>query len=92
MAALTSPTQWQRSLFPAEYREKIGVIFDGIDTNLWRPGPKPTAVAGIELPAGAKVVTYATRGMESMRGFDLFMRFAKRILAARPDVTVLVAG
>ena len=31
-----SPTHYQRSLFPAELRHKIAVIFDGIETTIFR--------------------------------------------------------
>jgi hypothetical protein len=34
-----SPTEWQRSRFPAEYQYKLETIFDGIDTTVWHPLP-----------------------------------------------------
>jgi glycosyltransferase involved in cell wall biosynthesis len=87
------PTHWQRGLFPAEYQGKLRVAFDGIDTAVWKPQPATDRrVAGHALPAGAKVVTYVARGLESMRGFDVFMRMAKRLCDRRPDVLFLVAG
>jgi glycosyltransferase involved in cell wall biosynthesis len=88
-----SPTRWQRDRLPATYHDKVRVIFDGIDTALWKPMPGlPRRLGALELPAGKKVVTYATRGMESMRGFDIFMRVAKRLCDTRDDVVFLVAG
>ncbi|RUL85380.1 glycosyltransferase [Tautonia sociabilis] len=88
-----SPTRFQHSQLPAEYREKVEVIFDGIDTEFWRPRPGvPRVVAGETIPEGMKVVTYATRGMESMRGFDIFMKAARRIVSRRSDVMVVIAG
>jgi glycosyltransferase involved in cell wall biosynthesis len=88
-----SPTHWQRSRLPARYQDKVRVIFDGIDTTLWKPEPDvPRHIAGIPLPTNIPVVSYATRGMESMRGFDIFMKTAKRIAALRPDVRFLIAG
>jgi glycosyltransferase involved in cell wall biosynthesis len=39
-----------------------------------------------------KVVSYATRGMESMRGFDIFMKAAKKLADRRKDVIFLIAG
>ena len=33
------PTRWQLDRFPAEYRGKLRVLFDGIDTTLWKPDP-----------------------------------------------------
>ena len=47
---------------------------------------------GYEVPEGMKVVSYATRGMESMRGFDVFMKAAKKLCDRRKDVIFLIAG
>ncbi|MFO0808336.1 MAG: glycosyltransferase [Gemmataceae bacterium] len=87
------PTQWQRSRLPAEFQSKLRVVFDGIDTTFWKPQPVPDrTVAGRAIPSNTKVVTYASRGMESMRGFDLFMKMAKRLGDRRPDVVFVVVG
>jgi glycosyltransferase involved in cell wall biosynthesis len=90
-----SPTNWQRSLFPEVYRNKIETIFDGIDPTLWHPATtqeKITNVAGHPLPQGKKIVTYVSRGFESMRGFDIFMKVAKRIYEQRDDVYFVCVG
>lgn len=88
-----SPTYWQRNRFPATHHDKIRVIFDGIDTAVWRPELGPLReVGGVTIPRDKKVVTYATRGMESMRGFDIFMKTAKRLCDARDDVIFVIAG
>jgi glycosyltransferase involved in cell wall biosynthesis len=39
-----------------------------------------------------RLVTYVARGLESMRGFDLFLRLAGRISRERADVLFLVVG
>lgn len=92
--AAYSPTQWQKSRFPAEYQDKISVIFDGIDTNFWRPLPTdgPRMVLGREVPPGMKIITYVSRGFEAMRGFDIFMQVAQRIAAVRSDVRFICVG
>jgi glycosyltransferase involved in cell wall biosynthesis len=82
-----APTRWQRDAFPPRFAGKIEVHFDGIDTELYRPGPGDPS-----LPAEGKVVTYVARGLESMRGFDLFVRLAGRIAQTRPNVHFVVAG
>ena len=41
---------------------------------------------------GTRVVTFVSRGLESIRGFDLFMKVADRIARARPDVLFVVVG
>jgi len=88
-----SPTHWQRSRLPHEFQSKVRTIFDGIDTSLWRPQPTASRhLCGREIPADVRVVTYVSRGMESMRGFDVFMKMAKRLCDARRDVLFVVVG
>ena len=87
------PTAWQLSRFPTEYRAKLRPLFDGVDTNLWKPDPTAPRIVGNRiLPPGMKLVTYVSRGMESMRGFDLFVKVAKRICDRRADVMFAVVG
>lgn len=89
-----SPTQWQRDSHPREFRDKISVIFDGIDTETVRP----LETARFVLPDGRAltrqdtVVTYIARNLEPYRGFPSFMRAVPRILAACPDAHVVVVG
>ncbi len=87
------PTEWQRSLFPQEYQYKVDTIFDGVDRNFWyRRENTPRRVGNREIPAGTRIVTYCSRGFESMRGFDIFMKVAKRICEARKDVVFVCVG
>lgn len=88
-----SPTRWQRDRLPRLFHDKVRVIFDGVDTQVWRPQPDiPRRLGNLSVPDGVRIVTYATRGMESMRGFDIFMRMAKKLCDRRRDVIFLVAG
>jgi glycosyltransferase involved in cell wall biosynthesis len=92
-AAGYTPTEFQHSLMPDAYREKIRVLHDGIDTSFWRPRDLDgRAVGNLRLADGERLVTYCSRGLESMRGFDVFMRAVKRICAARDDVRFVVVG
>jgi glycosyltransferase involved in cell wall biosynthesis len=88
-----SPTKWQRDRLPALYRDKVRVAFDGVDVELWqrRAGAR-RVVNGQVVPDDVKIVTYAARGFESIRGFDKFMQTAKRIGERRRDVLFVVAG
>jgi glycosyltransferase involved in cell wall biosynthesis len=91
--AAYSPTEWQRSLYPAEYRDRIATIFDGIDCDFWQRRSVPRRIGNLAaIPAGARVVTYCSYGLEALRGFDIFMKVAKRIGDARPDVFFVVVG
>ena len=87
-----SPTRFQQTRLPEAFRDKVRVLFDGIDLALWKPQAGPRRVAGRDVPAGTKIVTYVARGMESMRGFDIFMRAAKQIIAKRSDVLFVIVG
>jgi glycosyltransferase involved in cell wall biosynthesis len=88
-----SPTRWQRDRFPALFHGKFKVIFDGIDTNVWKPqAGLPRKVGELTIPAGVKIVTYVSRGMESMRGFDIFMKAANLLCKRRRDVLFFVVG
>ncbi len=88
-----SPTHFQRDLFPDEYREKIAVVFDGVDTEIYRKRHEaPRVIAGRQIPASTRIVTYVSRGFESMRGFDIFMRASRTIARQYPDVVFVVVG
>jgi glycosyltransferase involved in cell wall biosynthesis len=97
-----TPTEFQKSRFPSEYDAKIRTVFDGVDRGVYhgyeeslRPpvGQRGTrTIAGIEVPADTRVVTYVSRGFESMRGFDIFMQAAKKICERIPNVLILVIG
>jgi glycosyltransferase involved in cell wall biosynthesis len=87
-----SPTEWQRASFPRRFHSKIEVHFDGIDTELYRRRVVPRVLAGRPLAPDQQVVTFVARGLESMRGFDLFLRVADRIARERPNVLFAVVG
>ncbi|RUL84332.1 glycosyltransferase [Tautonia sociabilis] len=89
-----SPTRFQRDSFPERYHPKIEVHFDGIDTELYRPQPAGELILpdGRRIGPGERVVTFVARGLESMRGFDLFVAVASRIARERSDVVFVCAG
>jgi glycosyltransferase involved in cell wall biosynthesis len=88
-----SPTKFQRDLFPREYTPKIDVIFDGVDTKIFRRrSARPRIISGRTIPDSTRIVTYVSRGFESMRGFDIFMRAANLIAREFPDVLFVVVG
>lgn len=87
------PTNWQRSLLPQSYQDKLEAIFDGIDPQIWhRQEGMPRSIGRRVIDADTRIVTYVSRGLESMRGFDIFMKVAKRIYTTMPNVIFLVVG
>lgn len=88
-----APTQFQRDIFPDAYARGIEVIHDGIDTSFWKRRNDPAALRErLGLVESHRIVTYCARGLESMRGFDVFMRAAKRIYERDDCVRFIVVG
>ncbi len=88
-----SPTQFQHGTMPRAYRDRISVIFDGIDTEVVRPNAAATVnVNGKTLHAGEEVLTFVNRNLEPYRGYHQFMRALPRILRERPNAEVLIVG
>lgn len=89
-----SPTQWQRSVHPKEFHDKIEVIFDGIDTDAVKPFPVDTIhlPGGRVLERGGKIVTYVARNLEPYRGYKTFIHMLPHLQALHPDAEVLVVG
>lgn len=89
-----TPTKYQREFFPMELRGKIDVIFDGIDTAVYhrKLDARQRLLENLKIAPNQPIVTYVARGFEMMRGFDIFMKAAKRIYEMVPDVAIVVVG
>ncbi len=89
-----SPTQWQKSLHPAEFHSAISVIHEGIDTRTVAPKRQQTFTLpnGTMLTREDEVVTYAARNLEPYRGFHQFMRAIEQICRRRPHSQIVIVG
>jgi glycosyltransferase involved in cell wall biosynthesis len=89
-----SPTEWQASTFPQQFREKITVVHDGIDCAALQPNPAVglTLNGEIKLTREDEVITFVNRNLEPYRGYHVFMRALPEILARRPRARVLIVG
>lgn len=90
-----SPTNWQKSQFPKEFQDKIKVIYDGVDTHLCKPDENASFLIkdkNLTLTAKDEVITYATRGLEPIRGFPQFMEAVEKLLVSRPNAHFVIAG
>jgi glycosyltransferase involved in cell wall biosynthesis len=89
-----SPTRWQHSTFPAQFRAKIDVIHEGVDVDIVKPARRAT----LRLPSGQsfterdEVITFAARNLEPLRGYHVFMRALPRILERRPAAHAVIIG
>ena len=90
-----APTQWQASTAPPEFRDRVHVIHEGIDTAAITPNPK----ANVRLHRGShcfqlgdELVTFVARNLEPYRGFHTFMRTLPLLQQLRPNCQVIVVG
>ncbi len=92
--ALVTPTNWQKSLFPALWHSSIEVIHEGVDIHQC----KPDHAISFTLPDGTlltrqdEVVTYSTRNLEPYRGFPVFLKAVEHICQRRPNCHVIITG
>ena len=90
-----SPTRWQRQQFPSEFRSKIKVHHDGIDTTYFRPEPGTKLVLpriNLDLSAAKEIVTYVARGMEPYRGFPQLIETISILQHKRPQCHFVIVG
>ena len=85
------PTTFQSRRFPKVLRDRLDVVPDGVDTAV----PCPHATARIDfdwlkLAGDRPLLTYATRGLEPLRGFPQFMRAVELLQPRRQDFDTLV--
>ena len=96
-----APTQWQKSLTPSIFQNKIDVIFDGIDTDDVKPKlPDEKIALKVNMPDGStkvideshEVITFVNRNLEPYRGYHSFIRALPEIQRQRPKAITLIVG
>ncbi|MBC7799952.1 MAG: glycosyltransferase [Gemmatimonadaceae bacterium] len=91
-----TPTQFQRSTYPAWARDRIAILSEGVNLDVCRPDPaaaaQPFALGGFTVEPGERLVTYVARDLEPYRGFHIMMRALHPLLRARRDVKVMLVG
>jgi glycosyltransferase involved in cell wall biosynthesis len=90
-----APTPWQASTVPAEYRQRLSVIHEGIDTTVIRPERSAEIKlqrASLTLQPGDEVVSFVARNLEPYRGFHRFMRALPLLQQLRPQAQVVIVG
>lgn len=90
-----SPTGYQRAQFPALYRDRISVAFEGIDTDRVSPRRVDSLSVGtppVILNRGDEIVTFVNRNLEPYRGYHSFMRALPRVFEQRPKARVVIVG
>ena len=78
-------TQWQRQQFPGPLQSKINVFHEGVDTDFFSPTPKSFDKSDL-------LLTYTSRGLEPMRGFEYFIQFSDKLMNLFPSLKVVIVG
>lgn len=91
-----TPTLFQQSTYPAWARDRIAILSEGVNLDICRPDPhaarRPFVHGGFVVAPTEQLVTYVARDLEPYRGFHIMMRALPSLLAARPDVKVMLVG
>lgn len=89
------PTHWQKSQFPPEYKAKLTVVPDRIDTEFFCPNRHAKMVLPshhLDLSDVPEIITYVARGLEPYRGFPQFMQALELIQQQRPHCHAVIVG
>lgn len=90
-----SPTEWQRSRFPEWAQQKISLIHEGLPIDvikLVQARSIRVPDKNLQINYGDPVITYASRYLEPVRGFHIFMRALPKILKENKKVHVFIMG
>jgi glycosyltransferase involved in cell wall biosynthesis len=84
---------WTRDTYPPEYRASIAVHPESVDHRRFRrAGPRPRNIASRALDPATRLVAFAARSADRLRGVDHFVALAERLIATRPDVVCALVG
>jgi len=94
-----SPTQLQKQQFPQSIQPKIAQVYDGVDTNRYRPANntkrlrrRVLAELDLQVPEDIPIITYVSRGMEPLRGFPLFVQALREAQTANKSFHTVIIG
>lgn len=87
------PTEYQKSQFPVQFRDRISVLHDGVDTEYFSPNHAAEfSIDDLVFRKSDPVVTYIARGMEPYRGFPQFMEAIALLQKRHPEAHVIIIG
>jgi glycosyltransferase involved in cell wall biosynthesis len=91
-----TPTIFQHSTYPDWAQPNITVLPEGVNLDVCKPNPelrdRVVTLGGYKVKPSDRLVTFVVRDLEPYRGFHIMMRALPRLLAARPDVRVILVG
>ena len=87
-------TTFQRDSFPTWLHPRLAVLHEGIDLERCRPEPvlQLRLPDGTVLKAGEPTISFCSRSLEPLRGFDTLLRALPRVLERHPGARVVICG
>lgn len=91
-----TPTAFQQSSFPANHRDRMTVIHDGISSAATPASPNSHLSLklrdGHQLQQGDPIVTFVNRSIEPYRGCHSFIRAIPKIQQLYPEAQITIVG
>jgi len=91
-----SPTRWQLSTYPDWARERIDLMWEGVNLDVCSPDEKarraPLKIGDMTIGRTDRLVTYVSRDLEPYRGIHPMIRALPRLLRARKNLKVVMLG
>ena len=91
-----TPTRWQLSTYPDWARQKIALLWEGVDLDVCSPDAKARQAAlkigDATIRKGDTLVTYVSRDLEPYRGVHTMMRALPALLKSRKNLKVVMVG
>lgn len=88
------PTSYQANSFPEKLRNKMIILHEGVQDDLFKRKRIKTLSIGekVHLDADIPVVTFISRNLEPMRGFHAFMRALPSLQEKNKKVNIVIVG
>jgi len=91
-----TPTKFQLNAYPEWARAQIRLLPEGARLDQCRPDPlirqAEMTINDLHIAPDDRLITYVARNLEPYRGFHVMMRALPALLAARPDVKIVLVG
>ena len=91
-----TPTRWQLSTYPDWARQRIDLLWEGVNLDVCSPDEKarhaPLKIGDMTVRRNDALVTYVSRDLEPYRGVHTMIRALPALLRARKNLKVVMLG
>ena len=91
-----TPTKWQLSTYPDWARQRIDLLWEGVNLDACSPDDKaryaPLKFGDMTVRRNDLLVTYVSRDLEPYRGLHTMIRALPHLLGARKNLKVVMVG